>query len=680
MGSRESEELAALRRRIAEMEEEASRAKRAEEEARRVHEQLLAILDSIDEIVYVSDPQTYEILYVNRALTRRFGRDPTGDLCYREFQGRDAPCEFCTNPIILEEPEVPYYWEYHNPLLDRDFLLVDRLIRWPDGRRVRFEMALDITERRRAEESLHALERELSGIYRAAPVGIGMVSYPDRVLLRVNPRLCEMLGYREEELLGRSARVLYPTEEEYRRVGEVKYRQIEERGIGSLETRWRRKDGRILDVLLSSTFLDPGNPSAGAVFTAMDVTELRRVREYRERADRVILGLGAEAMENMMRLLEGTREILGCEQAAYHLRVRGRVTVLSTLPGEEGFMILPEEVEQDLLCAIFLEEERREPWAVVDLSRVPGAERDPLVSAHAFRSCLLLPVTVRGRVVGCLGAYHREARSWSREEVEAAETLARALSLEQERLQREEELKDFIDVASHELRHPLTIVQGYAATLRERWEKLDTESRSRLFLALEEGVARLTRVTEMLLEVSRIERGRFRTEKREVELLTLAKGAVEKMRRRGFTHRFRVSSTSGEWHLQADEERVRQLLCILLENAALYSPPGSEVEVELAEKDSELMVSVLDRGVGIPEEDRERVFERFYQVGEALHHSVPGMGMGLYIAREIVEGHGGRIWNEPRPGGGTAFRFTLPLPREGGGGGGPGGTGSLPGS
>jgi signal transduction histidine kinase len=165
----------------------------------------------------------------------------------------------------------------------------------------------------------------------------------------------------------------------------------------------------------------------------------------------------------------------------------------------------------------------------------------------------------------------------------------------------------------------------------------------------------------MLLDVSRLERGRFRLEKEKVEPVSLVKEAVEEMRGRGFTHRFRVSSSAGEWWLQADRERIRQLLCILLENAALYSPPGSEVEVELSEKDNQLQVSVLDRGVGIGEEDRERVFERFYQVEDALHHSLPGMGMGLYIAREIVERHGGRIWNEPRPGGGTAFRFTLPI-------------------
>jgi len=83
------------------------------------------------------------------------------------------------------------------------------------------------------------------------------------------------------------------------------------------------------------------------------------------------------------------------------------------------------------------------------------------------------------------------------------------------------------------------------------------------------------------------------------------------------------------------------------------------MEAQLVE--GEVVVSVLDRGEGVPEGERERIFERFYQVGDAEHHSVPGIGLGLYIARRIVEAHGGRLWYEPREGGGSAFRFSLPV-------------------
>ena len=115
--------------------------------------------------------------------------------------------------------------------------------------------------------------------------------------------------------------------------------------------------------------------------------------------------------------------------------------------------------------------------------------------------------------------------------------------------------------------------------------------------------------------------------------------------------------------LEADPEHIGQVLVILTENASRFAPEGSMVEVELdSRKEGEAMVSVMDRGPGVPEGDREKIFERFYQVDDDAHHSLGGIGLGLYIAREIVESHGGRIWHEPREGGGSIFRFTLPCP------------------
>ena len=135
-------------------------------------------------------------------------------------------------------------------------------------------------ERRRAEQALRENEAALRSIFRAAPVGIGMVT--DRVLRQVNDYICEMTGYSRNELVDQNARILYPTREEYERVGREKYALIREQGTGSIETCWQRKDGKIIDVLLSSTPLDPADWSIGVTFTALDITE--RKRAERERA------------------------------------------------------------------------------------------------------------------------------------------------------------------------------------------------------------------------------------------------------------------------------------------------------------------------------------------------------------------------------------------------------------
>ena len=113
--------------------------------------------------------------------------------------------------------------------------------------------------------------------------------------------------------------------------------------------------------------------------------------------------------------------------------------------------------------------------------------------------------------------------------------------------------------------------------------------------------------------------------------------------------------------MEADPERIARVLVILIDNAVNHSPRGSPVEVEANPVDEKgVTVAVMDRGWGVPEDERERIFKRFYQVEEAVRHSNPGIGLGFYIAREIVEAHGGKIWCEPHEGGGSIFRFTLP--------------------
>ncbi|MFA5182201.1 MAG: PAS domain S-box protein [Syntrophales bacterium] len=173
------------------------------------------------------------------------------------------------------------------------YLAKDGTYRWIEWRSVPYQgkliyaAARDITERIRTEQALRDREFNLRSIFRVAPIGIGLVS--NRIIRRVNDRLCAMIGYSREELLGKSARILYRTDEEFDWVGKEKYRQIAEQGTGSVETRWIRKDGAVIDVFLSSTPLDTANLEAGVTFTALDITDRNRaesaLRESKRRYD-----------------------------------------------------------------------------------------------------------------------------------------------------------------------------------------------------------------------------------------------------------------------------------------------------------------------------------------------------------------------------------------------------------
>ncbi len=134
--------------------------------------QLLSIFDSLNEVVYVADPHTYEILFVNKAIQNLFATKLVGELCYKALQNLESPCNFCTNEIILKQKDKAYRWEFYNSFVKKHFILVDRIIKWTDGRDVRFELGIDITQLKQAEEEKRVLERQLQQAQKMEAIGL----------------------------------------------------------------------------------------------------------------------------------------------------------------------------------------------------------------------------------------------------------------------------------------------------------------------------------------------------------------------------------------------------------------------------------------------------------------------------------------------------------------------------
>lgn len=145
----------------------------------------------------------------------------------------------------------------------------------------------DVTDRKNQNEALHQSEETLSSIFKAAPIGIGMVC--DRIITQANERLCEMVGRAREELLQKEARILYPSDAEHEYVGKMKYEQIREKGTGTVETRWQHKSGAIRDILLSSTPINPDDWSEGVTFTALDITDRKQTEKRLNMAHNMFL-------------------------------------------------------------------------------------------------------------------------------------------------------------------------------------------------------------------------------------------------------------------------------------------------------------------------------------------------------------------------------------------------------
>jgi len=175
---------------------------------------------------------------------------------------------------------------------------------------------IDISERKHAEDMLKERESRIQSIFRSAPIGIGLVS--NRIFLKVNKRMCEMTGYSEDELIGQSARMVYPSEKEFKRVGKYKYNEIKKYGTGTIETQFMRKDGKPIEVLLSSAPIDPNNLSTGVTFSVLDITERKRAHEQIEQAARKWT-ITFDAIKDGIALLAIDQTILQANQAFANL-------------------------------------------------------------------------------------------------------------------------------------------------------------------------------------------------------------------------------------------------------------------------------------------------------------------------------------------------------------------------
>jgi two-component system CheB/CheR fusion protein len=229
---------------------------------------------------------------------------------------------------------------------------------------------------------------------------------------------------------------------------------------------------------------------------------------------------------------------------------------------------------------------------------------------------------------------------------------------------------EFLSMSSHELRTPLTTILGSAEFLRYRLQQQGKEEAKHLSVEQETNIldkiiqqaTRLNQLINEMLDIARLQDEQFELHYREnVDLVALARQTVESYSTssgRTITLEVPQEPLVGTW----DEARIEQVLDNLLSNAIKYSSPDTPILVHMERVDKEAVISVQDKGLGISEEDQPHIFERFYRASTSRNKGIEGLGLGLYISRELVTRMGGRIWLESKPGQGSTFSFSLPLP------------------
>ncbi len=345
-----------------------------------------------------------------------------------------------------------------------------------------------------------------------------------------------------------------------------------------------------------------------------------RIRSLADKHDRDAAILGS--------MIEGVAVISSRERVLYSNGAFSRILGLDAMPLQDRPLI--EAVRHTALLAIIKETLR----------------------SGAQQSGEIVVGTVRPRNFAVTAAPVRAAGAWGA-------VLVLHEITEQRRLERVRQ--DFVANVSHEFRTPLTAIQGFAETLLNG--ALDDPAHRRRFVEIiREHAARLARLTDDLLELSRIEAGELKLELQTVSVQRLVESCVETVRLKAAAKQLAIHLSLPE-HLapmHGDAGRLQQVLQNLLDNAVQYTPPGGRIDISAQARDGQIILSVHDTGIGIPQADQSRIFERFYRVDAARSRQAGGTGLGLSIARHIVEAHGGRIWLESAVGQGSNFHFSIP--------------------
>ena len=216
----------------------------------------------------------------------------------------------------------------------------------------------------------------------------------------------------------------------------------------------------------------------------------------------------------------------------------------------------------------------------------------------------------------------------------------------------------FISMVSHELRSPLSHIIASTELMREA--KLSSDQQQDLLNIVHAQSNRLNKFVEQILDVSLLEAGAIKAEQKPVVLKPLIEQIIKAFEIRAHTHRFELIVPEGPTIVMGDEGKIQTVLDNLLENAVNYSPKGSRVSIEVSDRDKEVVISVIDEGIGIPAKQLERLFERFQRLNASDDQEQYGYGLGLYISKRLIEIQGGSIWAESEVGRGSRFNFSLP--------------------
>lgn len=240
--------------------------------------------------------------------------------------------------------------------------------------------------------------------------------------------------------------------------------------------------------------------------------------------------------------------------------------------------------------------------------------------------------------------------------------IASVMTIRDTTIQKESEQRkdDFINMASHELKTPITSLKLYIKVLENHIKSFPTPKTKQITKSLKDQAEKLQDLAHVLLDVSYIQTGKLKLHKTTFRLDQLISEIITEMQAKDKTHHHQIE-TLQPLKVHADKLRISQVITNILANAVKYTNINDTINIRLTRSNGHALISVKDNGIGIPKNQHQKIFDRLYQANRTSQKSYPGMGMGLYIAKEIIDKHGGNIWVESKPKKGSNFHFSIPV-------------------
>jgi len=574
------------------------------------------------------------------------------------------------------------------------------------GERAALGNFMDITERKQAEEALKDSEERYRSLVNNVKLGIlrSTPGAPGR-FLEVNPAMEEITGYSKKELLKMDISELYVYPEER----EALVQELAStRGKVVRELHWRKKDGT--EIVLADTKVAVRDDDGRILYldgVMEDVTERKQMEQRIEHLNMVL-----QAIRNVNQLIarekdrdkllkgvcDNLTETRGYDYAWLAIldESGGLVTTAEAGLGKD-FLPMVEQLKGGQLpdCA---QRALRQPKVAVTEDPPATCTYCPLVSRYQGRGAMTIRLEHRGKVYGVLCVSIPQALTADEEEQSLVKELASDIAfalhnieLEEKRQQAEQELEeknkqlmaqqqelmektkeveaasqaksDFLANMSHELRTPLNVITGFSELMADGVPgEINSEQKQCLDDILSSSKHLLGLINDVL-DLSKVESGKVKLRLAEVTLPDI----LEELKRTMMPilaprkQSLDIEVEKGLPSVYADKAKLKQVLLNLLGNATKFTPDEGKLKIEAVKKGGWCHVSVIDNGVGINKEDQKKIFEPFRQLDNPLTREKGGAGLGLAVARQIIEKHGGKIWVESEYGKGSRFIFTLLL-------------------